>query len=50
MSVVNIIIILIIIFVVSVVVYFSFIKDRDSACNGCHYYKSCKKDICDGKK
>lgn len=46
MSLVDIIIVLILFVVVSLVIYFSFVKNRNDPCKGCLYSKSCSKMNC----
>lgn len=49
MNLVDLIIVLMLVVVISLVVYFSFIKNRKNRCCGCPYYKSCNRNTCKDK-
>lgn len=50
MELVDILIILILLLIVSIIVYFSFIKNRGNPCKGCPYAKSCNRGSCNKDK
>lgn len=50
MKLVDVLIIIIILLIVGLVVYFSFIKNKDNPCKGCPYAKNCNKKNCNKSK
>ena len=46
MKLVDVIIILILLLIVGLVMYFSFIRNKDDKCKGCPYCKTCNKNDC----
>lgn len=49
MNLVDLIIIILLVVIVGLVIYFSFIKNRNNPCHNCPYFKSCDKSSCKSK-
>ena len=50
MNLADLIIIILLVMLVSLLIYFSFIKNRENPCHNCPYSKRCNKNKCSSNK